>query len=215
MMVGGKRPPTPALSASGAWEGAGGRAWGPLLLPTHRDLVRLPAAVCAHSCIGRESSLFLPSFFHDEVQGPRALSFLTASSSGILGGTLPTKILGCSLDGCKVQKAMTCGCRQRSQASSVHQATVCRAPLLAYECLSQLSWQWPRRSQGLPTPPASWLPEAAATQAPGISAGPQAARLSPVAPRIHSRTSMALCLLAILPAFTLSLPKNDRGEAGS
>ena len=78
----------------------------------------------------------------------------------------------------------------------------------AYECLSQLSWQWPRRSQGLPTPPASWLPEAAATQAPGISAGPQAARLSPVAPRIHSRTSMALCLLAILPAFTLSLPKD-------
>ena len=84
-----------------------------------------------------------------------------------------------------------------------------------------------------PAPSALWFPGAATTQAPGISIGPQSAHLSPVAPRIHSRTSNgsrwlwagalgtlgakgALCLLAILPAFTLSLPKNDGGwGAGS
>lgn len=57
-------------SAGGAWEGSRGRAWDPLLSPTHRDLVRLPAAVCAHSFIGRGSlPSFLPFFFHDKVQG--------------------------------------------------------------------------------------------------------------------------------------------------
>lgn len=47
----GARPPRP--QSAGAWEGSRGGAWDPLILPTHRDLVRLPAALCAHTFIGR------------------------------------------------------------------------------------------------------------------------------------------------------------------
>lgn len=53
-------------SASGAWEGSRGGAWDPLLSPTHRDLVRFPAAVCAHSFVGRG---VFPLSFPDKVQG--------------------------------------------------------------------------------------------------------------------------------------------------
>lgn len=110
-----------------------GRGQGQSLGPSAAaDPQRPRQASCCSLCpqLHWEGSLpsFLPSFFHDEVQGPRALSFLIASSSGILGGTLSTKILGCSLDGRKVQKAMTCGCRQRSRASSVHQASLQGTP---------------------------------------------------------------------------------------
>ena len=120
------------------------------------------------------------------------------------------------------------GCPQRSQASSAHQATVCTAPFLPTSVCPSSPGSGPDGFRVYPTTSASRFPGAATTQAPGISIGPQSAHLSPVAPRTHPRTSNgsrwlwagalrthgakgALCLLAILTAFTSSLPKNDRG----
>lgn len=60
MMAGGKRPPTPALSASGAWEGAGAEPGTLCCSPPTETSPGFLLQSVPTVALGGETSLFLP-----------------------------------------------------------------------------------------------------------------------------------------------------------